>query len=239
MAKLPCSGTPSRQAVALQTFTWVTNEFLLRYNSAPGVEAVSPWGVSGYLLTSSICRGQPSAPEEGHKHLPFLVSRRLIRLNLLAGSAEHSPALGFLEWSKWSFLLLAYSWRKWTRVRKCCLHPCTSKSTREGFHVCLKQFLSPLKTPQQGQLEELPVMLQSCGMNHCYPPQAKRAFWVHLLGEFLPRSPYLAPAVPWPAAPWQIHVTACWHSACPALLFGRCMVLMFITFARLVLVPPY
>lgn len=109
-----------------------------------------------------------------------------------------------------------------------------------AFMFASKNFCRPAKTPQQGQLEEVPVTLQSCGMNHCYPSLAKRALWMHLLGEFLPRSPYLAPAVPpWPAAAWQICVTGCWHPARPALLFGRCVVLMFTTFAGLVLVPPY
>lgn len=35
------NGQTGRQAVTLQTFTQVTNEFSLRYNSAPGVAVVS------------------------------------------------------------------------------------------------------------------------------------------------------------------------------------------------------
>lgn len=208
--KPACSGTAGRQAVTLPTFTQVTSEFSWRYNSTPGVAVLSPWGVPGYLLTSLICKEQLSAPEEGQEHLPFLVSRRLACLNVLAGSTERSPVLGFLEWSKWSFLLLTYLFLKEVSQHEERLSTSIHiKVNRGAFMFALNKSCAPLKNPQQGQLEELPVTPQSCGMNHCSPFLAERCLSASP-GGIPSLKPLLAPAIPpWPAAAWQMHLTGC------------------------------
>lgn len=186
----------------------------------------------GYLLTSFICRDQPNAPEEGYERLPFLVSKRLTCLNLLAGSTEHNPALGFLEWSKWSFLLLTYLLLKeMSQGEERLSASIYIKVNRGAFMFALNNSCAPSKNPQQGQLDELPVMPQSCVMNHCCPLLAERALecisWGNSFPEALIWHPQslrdlLQPGrCTWQAASMPSH---------PALLFfRRCKVLMFTT----------
>lgn len=89
-----------------------------------------------------------------------------------------------------------------------CIH--IHQSQQRGFHVCLKQLLCPLKKPSARSIRWAPCHASELCDESLLSTPGRKSTWVHLLGEFLPRSPYLAPAVPpWPAAAWQMHVTGC------------------------------
>lgn len=100
--------------------------------------------------------------------------------------------------------------------------------------------MPPHKSPHQGQLEELPVMPQNCGMNHCCPFLAERVLECILWGTCFPE------ALIWHLQSLHdlVQSSKCTRPAAsmpahPALHFLKgCKVSMFTIFAVLVLVPP-